>query len=166
MEIKPLAFCAERDGKIAMITGEETFLPMFQIPRIMTDQDKRHDIVEERLRSWLAGDEEGIRHAMLRIFLSHNDLSIQEIYDKLSLSFKTSYHSVSGMIGIVSSRIGVLKGTRSEQHRCRIYRLRDKHTPIVRRIISSRRQRAEQTTSSDTHQKHFFPHRLTCLEDV
>jgi hypothetical protein len=132
----------------------------------MTDQDKRHDIVEERLRSWLAGDEEGIRHAMLTIFLSHNDLSIQEIYDRLSLSFKTSYHSVSGMIGIVSSRIGVLTGTRSDQYRCRLYRLREKHTHIVRRIISARSHRQEQTNSLDTHQKHFFPHRLTCQEDV
>lgn len=103
----------------------------------MIDQDKRPDIVEQRLRSWLAGDEEGIRHAMLHIFLSNNDLSIQEIYDHLSLSFKTSYHSVSGMIGIVSSRIGILTGTRSDQHRCRFYRLREKHMPVVRRIISS-----------------------------
>ena len=103
----------------------------------MTDQDKRYDIVEERLRSWLAGDEEGIRHAMLTIFLSHSDLSIQEIYERLSLSFKTSYHSVSGMIGIVSSRIGVLTGTRSVQHRCRLYRLREKHMLVVRRIISA-----------------------------
>jgi hypothetical protein len=132
----------------------------------MTDQDKRHDIVEERLQSWLAGDDEGIRHAMLKIFLNHNDLSIQEIYDKLALSFRTSYHSVSGMIGIVSSRIGILAGTRSDRDGCRIYRLREKHTPIVRRIISSHRRRPEQTSSSDTHQKHFFPHRLTCQEDV
>jgi hypothetical protein len=139
---------------------------MFQIPRIMTDQDERHDIVEERLRSWLAGDDEGIRYAMLRIFLSHNDLSIQEIYEKLSLSFSTSYHSVSGMIGIVSSRVGILAGTRSDRDRCRIYRLREKHTPIVRQIISSHRRRPEQTPSSDPHQKHFFPLRLTCLEDV
>ncbi len=132
----------------------------------MTDQDKRHDIVEERLRSWLAGDEEGIRHAMLKIFLSHNDLSIQEIYDRLSLTFKTSYHSVSGMIGVVSSRTGILSGTRNEKQRCRLYRLREKHMPVVRRIISSHTRRQERASSPDAHQKHFFPHRLTCQEDV
>lgn len=101
----------------------------------MTDQDKRHDIVEERLRSWLAGDEAGVRHAMIRIFLNHSDLSIQEIYERLSGSFPVSYHSVAGMVGILSSRIGVITGTRTGK-RFRLYRLREKDMPVVRRIIS------------------------------
>jgi hypothetical protein len=101
----------------------------------MTDQDKRQDIVEERLRSWLSGDEEGIRHALLRIFLSHRDLSIMEIHENLSGSFPVSYHSVAGMIGVMSSRIGVLSGTRHDTLRYRLYRLREKDIPVVRRFI-------------------------------
>ena len=102
----------------------------------MIDQDTRHDIVEERLRLWLAGDLKGIRHAMIRIFLSQRDLSIREIYDILSGSFQISYHSVSGMVGIISSRIGILTGTRDASHRCRLYRLREKDMPVVRRILT------------------------------
>ena len=132
----------------------------------MTDPDKRSDIVEERLSSWLAGDQEGIRHAMIRILLTHNDLSIQEIYEKLSCSFSISYHSVSGMIGIVSSRIGIITGIRSETHRCRLYRLRDKHKPIVRRIVSVCRSGHTEDKSMEKKHKHFFPHGMTCLEDV
>lgn len=108
---------------------------MFQKHRIMIDQDKRHDIVEERLRSWLAGDREGIRYAIIRIFLTRRDLSIQEIYDQLSGSFQISYHSVSGMVGIISSRIGIIIGTRDAHQGCRLYRLREKDMPVVRRII-------------------------------
>ena len=102
----------------------------------MTDQDKRHDIVEERLRSWLKRDEMGVRHAIIRIFLSRKDLSIMDIYEYLSGSFQVSYHSVAGMIGILSSRIGILAGTRDDQLRLRLYRLREKDMIVVRRIIS------------------------------
>ena len=110
---------------------------MFQKLRIMIHQDKRHDIVEERLRDWLDGDREGIRHAIIRIFLSHNDLSIQEICDHLSDSFQIRYHSVAGMVGIISSRIGIITGVRDTRQRCRLYRLREKDMAIVRRIITS-----------------------------
>ena len=103
----------------------------------MTEQDMRHDIVEERLRSWLSRDEKGVRHAIIRIFLSRSDLSIQDIYESLSGPFQISYHSVAGMIGILSSRIGILAGTRDDLLRFRLYRLREKDMPVVRRIISS-----------------------------
>ncbi len=101
----------------------------------MTDQDKRHDIVEERLRSWLDNDAAGVRHAILRLFLIHRDLSIMEIHQHLSGSFQVSYHSVAGMIGVLSSRIGVLSAIRHETLRYRLYSLREKDTPVVRRYI-------------------------------
>ncbi|HWQ67721.1 MAG TPA: DUF2551 domain-containing protein [Methanospirillum sp.] len=101
----------------------------------MTDQDKRHDIVEERLRSWLEHDTEGIRHAIIRVLLIRSDLTIMEIYEHVSASFSTSYHSVAGMVGIISSRIGILSGTRDDQLKCRLYRLREKHIPAVRRVL-------------------------------
>ncbi|MFH0968443.1 MAG: DUF2551 domain-containing protein [Methanobacteriota archaeon] len=102
----------------------------------MIYQDKRHDIVEERLRSWLDGDQKGIRHEIIRIFLCRSDLSIQEIYEHLSYSFQISYHSVSGMVGIISSRIGILTGIWDAHLRCRLYRIRERDMPVVRRIIS------------------------------
>lgn len=104
----------------------------------MKDQDKRHVLVEERLRSWLAGDHDGIRRALMTHILSRREVSIQEIYVHLSGSFQVSYHSVSGMVGIISSRIGVLTGTRDPDQRCRIYRIREKDKPVVRRLLSSR----------------------------
>jgi hypothetical protein len=110
---------------------------MFPNLRSMTDQDKRHDIVEERLRSWLEGDEAGVRHAIVRIFLYRSDLSIMDIYEDLSGSFQVNYHSVAGMIGVLSSRIGVLCGSRHGTLRYRLYRLKEKDLPVVRRIISS-----------------------------
>lgn len=108
---------------------------MFQKVWSMTDQDKRHDIVEERLRSWLSGDEAGVRHAILKIFLHRSDLSIMDIYEDLSGSFQVTYHSVAGMIGVLSSRVGILCGHRHGTLRHRLYRLREKDLPVVRRII-------------------------------
>ena len=109
---------------------------MFQIPRIMTEPDKRHDIIEKRLLSWLDGDEKGIRHAMIGIFLASSSLSIQDMYEQLSASFPISYHSVAGMIGIISSRIGILAGTRDIHRGCRLYTIREKDLPVVRRMLS------------------------------
>jgi hypothetical protein len=109
---------------------------MYQISRNMAEQDERHTIVELRLRSWLSTDEKGIRHAVIGILLSQGDLTIQDIYDQLSGSFPISYHSVAGMIGIISSRIGILTGTRDLARGCRLYTLRAKHVPVVRRILS------------------------------
>jgi hypothetical protein len=103
----------------------------------MIKLDKRHDIVEERLLLWLANDVEGIRHALIRIFLQQSDLSIQDIYENLSGSFSVSYHSVAGMVGVISSRIGILTGTRDSYLRCRLYRIREKDLSVVRRILSS-----------------------------
>lgn len=102
----------------------------------MIDQDKRHDIVEERLRSWLEGDEDGIRQAIVWIFLSRDDISIMEVYQSLSGSFQVSYHSVAGMVGVISSRIGILATTRDTHLGCRLYRMREKDLPVVRRILS------------------------------
>jgi hypothetical protein len=132
----------------------------------MTDQDKRHEIAEERLRSWLAGDEAGIRHALILTLLTRHDLSIQEIYQTLSRSFPTSYHSVSGMIGIVSSRIGIVTGTRDEAQRCRLYRIREKHRSLVRRILQSSPIWSCPDLPPDNQHKHFFPDSMTCQEDV
>lgn len=132
----------------------------------MTDQDKRHDIAEERLRSWLAGDDEGVRHALIRILLTHHDLSIREIYLNLSRSFPIRYHSVSGMIGIVSSRIGIVTGTRDEAQRCRLYRIPEKHRSLVRRILQSSPGWSSPDLPPDTQHKHFFPDSMTCQEDV
>ena len=97
----------------------------------------REQIVEQRLRTWISGDPTGVRRAALALFLHNKDLSIEEVYEHLARKYQISYHGVGGMIGLVSSRIGVLQGIRDEKKRCRLYRLREKDVPCVRKILTS-----------------------------
>jgi hypothetical protein len=101
----------------------------------MTIQTRQH-LVEQRLKAWLSGDPNGVRRAALSLFLHRQDLTIEEIYEHLAPKYQISYHGVGGMIGLVSSRIGVLQGSRDEKQRCRMYRLKEKDAPSVRKILA------------------------------
>ena len=100
-------------------------------------EDIREQIVEQRLRAWISGDPSGVRRAALALFLHRRDLSIEEIHEYLARSYPVTYHGVGGMIGLVSSRIGVLQGIRDDKKRCRLYRIREKDVPCVKRILAA-----------------------------
>ncbi len=103
----------------------------------MTRSVERDQIVFTRLKSWLDGDREGVRRAILMILLRRTDLTIDDIHQHLALRFETSYHSVGGMVGIISSRIGILQATRDGEKGCRRYRLRERDLATVRRLLTS-----------------------------
>ncbi|PWR72936.1 DUF2551 domain-containing protein [Methanospirillum stamsii] len=110
------------------------------IPDLKTESmtmQLREQIVEQRLRAWISGDPNGVRRAALALFLHRKDLSIEEIHEYLVRSYPVTYHGVGGMIGLVSSRIGILQGIRDEKKRCRIYRLKEKDVLCVKRILAS-----------------------------
>lgn len=97
----------------------------------------REQIVEQRLKDWISGDPTGVRRAALALFLHKKDLSIEDVHEYLARSYPISYHGVGGMIGLVSSRIGILQGFRDEKKRCRLYRLKEKDVPCVKKILAS-----------------------------
>lgn len=100
----------------------------------MTFSSRQH-LVESRLTTWLSGDSSGIRRAALSLFLQHEELTIEDVYERLAPFYQISYHRIGGMIGLISSRIGILQGVRDEKRRCRRYRLREKDLPSVKRIL-------------------------------
>lgn len=106
------------------------------LKRIRMTTHHKEEIIEERLRAWLSGDPSGIRHAALEIFLRQKNLSIQDIYEQLSDNFPVTYHAVGGMVGLVSSRIGILEGERDEKTRCRVYRLKERHRSSVKKMLT------------------------------
>ena len=96
----------------------------------------RQQIVEQRLRAWVSGDPSGVRRAALAIFLHQTDLTIEDVYEQLAPFYPISYHGVGGMIGLVSSKIGVLQGSRDDKKRCRHYRLKEKDIPSVKKVLA------------------------------
>jgi len=102
----------------------------------MTFHSRQH-VVEHRLKAWLSGDPNGVRRAALSLFLQHGDLTIEDVYERLAPAYPVSYHGVGGMIGLISSRIGILQGIRDDKRRCRSYRLREKDRASVREIMTA-----------------------------
>jgi hypothetical protein len=49
----------------------------------MTFSSRQH-LVESRLTTWLSGDSSGIRRAALSLFLQHEELTIEDVYERLA----------------------------------------------------------------------------------
>jgi len=92
-------------------------------------------VIETRLKSYISRDRTGIRREMLRLFLRIKSLTIAQIFEALNQRFSISYHSVAAMVGIIASRIGILHVTRNKEGTYTIYKLKDRYSDIVVRIV-------------------------------
>ena len=94
-------------------------------------------IIEARLKSYVSRDRTGIRREMLRLFLRIRSLTIQQIFEALNERFTISYHSVAAMVGIIASRIGILRVSRSSDGTYSVYHLKDKYQEAVMRAVGA-----------------------------
>ena len=70
-------------------------------------------MVEGRLKSYLSRDRTGIRREVLRLFLSIKSVTITELVAELQKQFSVTFHAIASMVGIIASRIGILRATRN-----------------------------------------------------
>jgi hypothetical protein len=91
-------------------------------------------VVEGRLRSYLSRDRTGIRHELLRLFVKTKSLTIAELVAELQTQFAVTFHAIASMVGIIASRIGILRATRNSEG-VNNYELKDKYFDIVVRIV-------------------------------
>ncbi len=94
-------------------------------------------VIETRLKNYISRDRTGIRREMLRLFLRVKSLSIAQIFELLGQKFSISYHSVAAMVGIIASRIGILHVTRNKEGTYSIYKLKNRYSDIVTRIVGA-----------------------------
>ncbi len=87
--------------------------------------------VEGRLKQYLLRDQSGIRREMLKIFVRVRSFTVRDIYENLRTRFRTTYHSVASMIGIIASRIGILHVRRSGEGSNTIYELKTQYVGVV-----------------------------------
>lgn len=91
-------------------------------------------LVEGRLRSYLSRDRTGIRREVLRLFMRLRSLTIAEIVAELQKQFTVTFHAVASMVGIIASRIGILRAQRNSDG-IHNYELKEKYFDIVVRIV-------------------------------
>ena len=68
-------------------------------------------VIEDRLRSYLSRDKTGIRREVLRLFVKTKSITIAEIVAELQKQFTVTFHAIASMVGIIASRIGILRAT-------------------------------------------------------
>jgi hypothetical protein len=93
-------------------------------------------VVEGRLRSYLSRDRTGIRRELLILFVKKKSLTIAELVAELQTRFAVTFHAIASMVGIIASRIGILRATRNSDG-VNNYELKDKYFDIVVRIVGA-----------------------------
>ena len=100
----------------------------------MRSQSEIKKVIEARLKMYLSRDKTGIRREVLNLFLNIKPMTIAEIVAELQKRFSVTFHAIASMIGIIASRIGILKATRNTDG-VTSYALKEKYVNIVVRIV-------------------------------
>jgi hypothetical protein len=93
-------------------------------------------VIEGRLRSYLSRDRTGIRREVLLLFVNTKSITIAEIVAELQKRFTVTFHAIASMVGIIASRIGILRATRTPDG-VNSYELKEKYVEIVTGIVGS-----------------------------
>jgi hypothetical protein len=91
-------------------------------------------VVEGRLKSYLSRDKTGLRREVLRLFVRLKSITIAEIVAELQKQFSVTFHAIASMVGIIASRIGILRATRNTDG-LNTYELKETYVDVVVRII-------------------------------
>lgn len=91
--------------------------------------------VAERLKAYLAKDRTGLRRELLLIFLQGGKYNSSEIHDLLkSKGYDVNQKGVSAMIGIIGSRLGIIKSEGGDKRK---YYLKKEYVGLVREIVEA-----------------------------
>jgi hypothetical protein len=91
-------------------------------------------VIEGRLKSYLSRDRTGIRREVLRLFVRIKSITVAEIVAELQKQFTVTFHAIASMVGIIASRIGILRSARNAEG-VNTYELKEKYVDIVIRIV-------------------------------
>jgi hypothetical protein len=91
-------------------------------------------VIETRLHTYLSRDRTGIRRELLRLFVRIKSITIAELVAELQKQFAVTFHAIASMVGIIASRIGILRVTKNADH-ASSYELKEKYVDMVVRIV-------------------------------
>jgi hypothetical protein len=87
--------------------------------------------IEVRLRKYLERDKKGVRKKLLEIFLHGEKYTTDEIFSKLSCT-EMNIRGISAMVGLMGSRLGILKTELGEKNR---YFIKPEYEELVKSIL-------------------------------
>lgn len=92
--------------------------------------------VKERLIKYLRRDETNLRKTVLKLFLLGDTYTTNDIYNDLVLQgFDVNYRGVSAMVGLMNTRLGILRidVTREHNH----YSLKEDFKEVVKSVLDN-----------------------------
>jgi hypothetical protein len=92
--------------------------------------------IYRRLKDYLSRDRTGIRRALLSLFIRIKTWTIPQIFEQLKHHFHISYHSLASMVGIIASRIGILRVRKSTDSNNTLYEMKEQYADILNDLIS------------------------------
>jgi len=91
--------------------------------------------VENRLKNYLERDGQGVRRAVLELFLEKHIFTTEEIYQHLrDGGYDVSYRGVSAMVGLMNTRLGIFSIDVTKNHN--VYSLKDSYKDVVRSLLT------------------------------
>jgi len=92
--------------------------------------------VKDRLKDYLDRDSDGIRRAVLKLFLKNQIFTTEEIYQHLRHNgYNVSYRGVSAMVGLMNTKLGIFKIDVTKDRN--IYSLKDVHKNTVKLLLDT-----------------------------
>nr|WP_320408814.1 DUF2551 domain-containing protein [Candidatus Methanoperedens nitroreducens] len=92
--------------------------------------------MKTRLTKYLMRDETGIRKSVLKLFLNSKPYTTQEIFDFLiKEGFDVNYRGVSAMVGLMNTRLGILRVDVKGDHN--IYSLKNEYKNAVKATMDN-----------------------------
>ncbi|MDD1678587.1 MAG: DUF2551 domain-containing protein [Methanomicrobiales archaeon] len=93
--------------------------------------------IYRRLKEYLSRDRTGIRRALLALFIRMKIWTIPQIFEQLKQHFTISYHSIASMVGIIASRIGILRVRKSMDSNNTFYEMKEQYLDLVSGLVTS-----------------------------
>ena len=92
--------------------------------------------VKERLIKYLRKDETNLRKTVLKMFLVGETYTTNDIYNNLvQQGFDLNYRGVSAMVGLMNTRLGILRVDVTREHNH--YSLKDDFKVVVQTVLDN-----------------------------
>jgi len=98
--------------------------------------NKTNNQVKERLIKYLRNDETNLRKTVLQMFLVGEIYTTNDIYNNLvQQGFDLNYRGVSAMVGLMNTRLGILRVDVTREHNH--YSLKDDFKVVVQTVLDN-----------------------------
>jgi Fe2+ or Zn2+ uptake regulation protein len=95
--------------------------------------ERKEKEIEIRVRKYLERDSRGVRAELLKLMLSGEKFTTNQIYAELrKKGFEIKMRGVSAMVGLMSARLGIIKMELGNRNR---YFLKPEYSTLVARIL-------------------------------